>query len=122
MHGGMKVYRGAAAAARAYVEADHSRADDYYLTEGSGLATRYVAGHDGVRQAGQLDGPAYERWVAGYDVETAAAQERTATQIIGWVAEHATTRVPPKRQTTRAETPPSPRSRLSIQAIASPSE
>ena len=137
MHGGMKVYRGAAAAARAYVEADHSRADDYYLTEGSGLATRYVAGHDGVRQAGQLDGPAYERWVAGYDVETAAAkgrlrsdeqgvrfvevvvngpktwslaaslypdvaaaydaaQERTATQIIGWVAEHATTRVGPR--------------------------
>ncbi|CUR54628.1 ATP-dependent exoDNAse (Exonuclease V) alpha subunit-helicase superfamily I member-like protein [metagenome] len=137
MHGGMKVYRGAAAAARAYVEADHSRADDYYLTEGSGLATRYVASHDGVRQTGQLDGPAYERWVAGYDVETAvpkgrlrkdeqgvrfvevvvngpktwslaaslypdvaaaydAAQERAATQIIGWVAEHATTRVGPR--------------------------
>ena len=33
MHGGMKVYRGAAAAARHYVEADRSRADDYYLAE-----------------------------------------------------------------------------------------
>ena len=137
MHGGMKVYRGAAAAARAYVESDHSRADDYYLTEGSGLATRYVAGPGEVRQVGQLDGPAYERWVAGYDVETAAAkgrlrtdeqavrfvevivngpktwslaaslypevaaaydaaQERAATQIIGWVAGHATTRVGPR--------------------------
>jgi len=137
MHGGMKVYRGAAAAARAYVEADHSRADDYYLTEGSGLATRYVADTDGVRQAWQLDGPAYEQWVAGYDVETAvakgrlrtdeqgvrfvevvvngpktwslaaslypevaaaydAAQDRAATQIIGWIAEHATTRVGPR--------------------------
>jgi len=38
----MKFYRGSAAAARAYVEADHSRADDYYLGEGSGVATRFV--------------------------------------------------------------------------------
>lgn len=40
MHGGMKFYRGSAAAARAYVEQDRSRADDYYLIEGSGVATR----------------------------------------------------------------------------------
>ena len=44
MHGGVKFYRGSAAAARSYVEADHSRADDYYLAEGSGLAERYIAG------------------------------------------------------------------------------
>ena len=43
MHGGMKVYRGSASAARTYVEADRSRADGYYLAEGTGLATRYVA-------------------------------------------------------------------------------
>ncbi len=43
MHGGVKFYRGSAAAARSYVEADRSRADDYYLAEGTGLATRYVA-------------------------------------------------------------------------------
>ena len=30
VHGGVKFYRGAARAARAYVERDHSRADDYY--------------------------------------------------------------------------------------------
>jgi hypothetical protein len=36
------------AAARAYVEADRSRADDYYLAEGTGLATRLVATPDGV--------------------------------------------------------------------------
>ena len=42
VHGGVKFYRGAAAAARAYVEADHSRADDYYLAEGSGVAERLV--------------------------------------------------------------------------------
>ena len=32
----MKVYSGAPAAARCYVEADRGRADDYYLTEGIG--------------------------------------------------------------------------------------
>jgi exodeoxyribonuclease V alpha subunit len=36
MHGGVKVYRGAASAARAYVEADRSRIDDYYLADGTG--------------------------------------------------------------------------------------
>lgn len=76
MHGGVKFYRGSAAAARAYVEADHSRADDYYLTEGSGLAEHYMASPGSVRSVGDLDGPAYERWVAGYDVLTGAAKGR----------------------------------------------
>ena len=43
MHGGVKIYRGSPAAARNYVEADRSRADDYYLAEGTGNAERYVA-------------------------------------------------------------------------------
>ena len=84
-----------------------------------------------------MDGPAYERWVAGRVVETDrpkgrlrtddqavrfvevtvngpktwslaavldpevaaaydAAQDRAATQIVGWLAEHATTRVGPR--------------------------
>lgn len=38
VHGGVKFYRGAAKAARAYVERDRSRADDYYLGEGTGVA------------------------------------------------------------------------------------
>ena len=38
MHGGMKIYAGAAAAARHYLEADRGRADDYYLAEGTGIA------------------------------------------------------------------------------------
>ena len=88
MHGGVKFYRGSAAAARCYVEADRSRADDYYLAEGTGLATRYVAsaGGDGpptVTDGGTLDGPAYERWVAGYDVETGAAKGRLRTDQRG---------------------------------------
>lgn len=136
----MKFYRGSAAAARAYVEADHSRADDYYLAEGSGVATRFVADVSdlvSLTRVGELDGQSYEGWVAGYDVETGsgkgrlrddakalrfvevtvngpktwslaaalypevsaaldAAQDRAAEQIIGWVAEHATTRVGPR--------------------------
>ncbi len=154
MHGGVKFYRGSAAAARSYVEADRSRADDYYLAEGTGLAPRYVATSRGdvdgdvpgdvppnvppvVTVAGMSDGPAYEAWVAGYDVETGAAkgrlrtdarglrfvevvvngpktwslaaslhpqvaeaydgaQERAATEVIGWLAAHATTRVGPR--------------------------
>ncbi len=43
MHGGMKVYAGAPAAARQYVEFDRGRVDDYYLTEGAGIARRYAA-------------------------------------------------------------------------------
>lgn len=141
MHGGVKFYRGNAAAARNYVEADRSRADDYYLAEGTGLASHFVATSGGtgasVRHAGELDGPAYESWVAGYDVATGeakgrlrtddsalrfvevvvngpktwslaaalhpdiaeaydAAQDCAAEEIIGWVAEHARTRVGPR--------------------------
>ena len=43
MRGGVSIYRGSAAAARNYVEADRSRADDYYLAEGTGVAERYLA-------------------------------------------------------------------------------
>ncbi|MCW2814617.1 MAG: ATP-dependent exoDNAse, partial [Nocardioides sp.] len=157
MHGGVKFYRGSAAAARSYVEADRSRVDDYYLAEGTGVASRYVAscgepvGVDArgernrvrgpalVREAGTLDGDAYERWVAGYGATGAtgaakgrlrtdehglrfvevvingpktwslaaslhpevaaaydAAQDRAAEEVIGWLAEHATTRVGPR--------------------------
>ena len=84
MHGGMKIYRGAAAAARHYVEADRSRADDYYLAEGSGVAMRFVAGFDkpeqrvSVERRADMDGDTYEQWVAGYDVETGMAEGAAA--------------------------------------------
>jgi len=137
MHGGVKFYRGAAKAARAYVERDHSRADDYYLAEGTGLATRIKATPDGLEHAGSMDGETYEQWVAGIDVDTGrpkgrvredanalrfvevtvngpktwslaaavhpgvsealdAAQDRAASEIVTWVAQHATTRVGPR--------------------------
>jgi conjugative relaxase-like TrwC/TraI family protein len=137
VHGGVKFYRGAAKAARAYVERDRSRADDYYLGEGAGVATRLVATPDRVDAAGVMDGDTYERWVAGIDIDTATkkgrlrtdrdglrflevivngpktwslaaalhpdisaaldqAQDRAAVEIVGWVAQHATTRVGPR--------------------------
>ena len=137
MHGGVKFYRGAAKAARAYVERDRSRADDYYLGEGSGVAERLTATPDGVAGAGSMDGDAYEQWVAGIDIDTGRkkgrvredanalrfvevtvngpktwslaaalhpdisaaldeAQDRAAAEIVGWVAQHATTRVGPR--------------------------
>jgi exodeoxyribonuclease V alpha subunit len=138
VHGGVKVYRGSAAAARHYVEADRGRADDYYLAEGSGIAERYTASHDGgVTHEAPLSGDAYEAWVAGLHPETGeprgrlrndvravrfvevsvngpkswslaaelhpdisaaydAAQDAAARQIIGWLAQHATTRVGPR--------------------------
>ena len=137
VHGGVKFYRGAAKAARAYVERDRSRADDYYLGEGTGVADRLTATPEGVERAGSMDGETYEQWVAGIDVDTGlekgsvrddanalrfvevtvngpktlslaaalhpevsealdAAQDRAASQVVAWVAEHATTRVGPR--------------------------
>ena len=137
MRGGVAIYRGSAAAARNYVEADRSRADDYYLAEGTGVAELYVATPSTLVAETPMDGDTYERWVAGYDVDTGAAkgrlvkadngvrfaevvvngpktwslaaaldpeisaaydaaQTRAAEQIIGWVAQHATTRVGPR--------------------------
>src|ERR687890_2669365 len=66
MHGGMKVYAGAPAAARHYVEADRGRADDYYLAEGTGIARRFTTGPDGrAQELAPLSGDGYESWVAG---------------------------------------------------------
>jgi exodeoxyribonuclease V alpha subunit len=137
VHGGVKFYRGAAKAARAYVERDRSRADDYYLGEGTGVAERLIAAPAGVAGAGSMDGETYEQWVAGVDVDSGlkkgrvrddptalrfvevtvnspktwslaaalhpevsaaldAAQDEAAAEIVGWVAQHATTRIGPR--------------------------
>src|ERR687890_742084 len=65
MHGGMKVYAGPPAAARAYLEADRGRADDYYLAESTGLARRFTATVGRVVQRAPLTGETYETLVAG---------------------------------------------------------
>ncbi|WP_336029194.1 MobF family relaxase [Geodermatophilus sp. FMUSA9-8] len=133
----MKIYAGAPAAARQYVEADRGRADDYYLTEGAGVARRFAVTEGRVSELSPLTGDAYETWVAGCDPATGeprgqlrgdghavrfvevvvngpktwslaaalhpdiataydAAQSRAAEQIIGWLGQHATTRVGPR--------------------------
>ena len=70
MHGGIKVYAGAPAAARQYVEADGGRAGDYYSAEGTGVARRFTAGGGRVAELAPLTGEAYETWVAGRDPGT----------------------------------------------------
>jgi exodeoxyribonuclease V alpha subunit len=75
----MKVYAGSPAAARAYLEADRGRADDYYLAEGSGLARRFVARDGRVREHVSLPRDGYETWAAGRDPETGEPRGRLRT-------------------------------------------
>ena len=72
VRGGVTFFRsGGGAAARAYLEQDHARADDYYLAEGAGLADRVVVSGDGaVLVSGVLDGDAYEAWADWRDPVT----------------------------------------------------
>ena len=73
MHGGVKFYRGAARAARAYVERDRFRADDYYLAEGSAVVDRFVATPDGVEHAGPMTG----EWMAWNKAASSVATDAT---------------------------------------------
>jgi uncharacterized protein (DUF736 family) len=83
VHGGVKFYKASAANARRYVEADRSAADDYYRGEGSGFVVRYRVNGNAIERASSMDGPTYERWVAGYDVETGKAKGRLRTDEHG---------------------------------------
>src|SRR3954466_5965139 len=66
----MKVYACSPAAARAYLECDRGRPDDYYLAEGTGIARRFTATGSRVVEMSPLTGEAYEVWVAGRDPAT----------------------------------------------------
>src|SRR5688500_12590768 len=72
----MKVYAGAAAAARQYLEADRGRTDDYYLAEGTGIARRFAGGGGRVEELAPLAGDGYEAWVAGRDPSTGLPRGR----------------------------------------------
>ncbi|MBW1637823.1 AAA family ATPase [Microbacterium resistens] len=64
MHGGVILFRGTGADARRYVEADRSRADDYYLGADTSVAEFTVLDGDGnVTAALGLDPEAYAGWV-----------------------------------------------------------
>jgi hypothetical protein len=84
MKGGVKVYRGAPAAARKYVEVGRCRADDYYLAEGTGVAERLAVSRDGVvRELAALSGGGYEAWVAGRDPATGVPRGRVRDDARG---------------------------------------
>ena len=91
MHGGVKFYRGAAKAARTYVERDCARYDDCYLAEGDGIAMRFVAeakSSDVEREVHiegkhDMDGETYEDWVAGMVVETRQPKGRLRKDASG---------------------------------------
>ena len=64
MRGGVVFYRGTGAAARAYLEADHSHADEYYLENGETVAQwTALDGTGAVRAESLLDGDTYQAWV-----------------------------------------------------------
>ncbi len=64
MHGGVILFRGTGADARRYVEADRSRADDYYLGADAAVAVFTALDGDGnVTAALGLDPEAYAAWV-----------------------------------------------------------
>jgi exodeoxyribonuclease V alpha subunit len=75
----MKVYAGPPAAARAYLEADRGRADDYYLAEGTGLGRRFTVTVGRVAERAPLTGETYETWVAGRDPVTGEPRGRLRT-------------------------------------------
>ena len=78
------MYRGTAAAARNYLDADRSRADDYYLTEGTGIARRFVIGRDRrVVELASLTGDGYEAWVTGLDPDTGQPRGRLRADAHG---------------------------------------
>jgi exodeoxyribonuclease V alpha subunit len=72
----MKVYVGSPAAARAYLDADHARADDYYLAEGTGFARRFSVRDGRLQELSALAGDGYEAWVAGREPDTGEPRGR----------------------------------------------
>ena len=68
MKGGVILFRGTGAAACRYLESDRSRADDYYLKDGTTLASFTITDGTGeVRATAQLDAETYAGWVDWVD-------------------------------------------------------
>lgn len=64
-------FRGAGAAARAYLESDHSHADEYYLEDVGAVASWTALAPDGaVLSTTELDGADYQAWVDWKDPAT----------------------------------------------------
>jgi thymidine kinase len=70
MRGGLVFFRGAGAAARAYLESDHSHADEYYLANAGAVAQWSALDNEGtVYENRSLDGMEYQSWVDWIDPE-----------------------------------------------------
>ena len=98
MHAGVKVYRGTAAAARNYLNADRSRADDYYLAphrRHSPVVSRERADAGRLNGAEALDTSADDlRRFVGHLLQhrspaTAAVRSRSLRQFYGWAVRDA---------------------------------
>lgn len=75
MRGGLVFFRGAGAAARAYLESDHSHADEYYLADAGAVADWKAWDSTGQeRTAAVLDGTQYQAWVDWTDPESGGAR------------------------------------------------
>lgn len=71
VHGGVILFRGSGADARRYVEADRSRADDYYLGADATVATFTALDSSGaVSTSMKLDPADYAAWVDWTDLLT----------------------------------------------------
>jgi len=71
VRGGLVFFRGGGAEARAYLESDHSHADDYYLEGGGALAEWSAFDENGqLIDSDRLDGDAYQAWVNWEDPRT----------------------------------------------------
>ncbi|WP_448070455.1 hypothetical protein [Georgenia yuyongxinii] len=67
-HGGVILFRGTGTDARRYVEADRSRADDYYLGDGATVARFTALDSEGNVAVGlALNPEAYAAWVDWVD-------------------------------------------------------
>ncbi len=84
MHGGVVLFRGTGAAARRYLEADRSRADEYYLDAGASPAELAVVDHSGsVVEEVSLSPVAYAGWVDWVDPVTGSRWVGPATPGTG---------------------------------------
>ncbi|MGG7453054.1 MobF family relaxase [Plantibacter auratus] len=77
MRGGLVFFRGAGAAARAYLESDHSHADEYYLADAGAVAQWTAWDTRGLLTAdATLSGTDYQAWVDWKEPETGASRGR----------------------------------------------
>jgi len=83
--GGVKLFHGSGAAARAYVEADRSRADEYYLGADQAVAEYAVIDATGeVTAARSLSADEYEAWVDWVNPDTGESRSIKIRSFLWW--------------------------------------